>query len=132
MVDTMIVSGLKTASSALIFTLPCASTGRYVISNPCSCRYNAGWLTAACSTDVIMMWFPLRLFASAPPISARLSDSVPPDVNRISFSCTFRIPAMVFVASFTYFSASTPLRCMADGFPKSSVIVFTTISFTES
>ena len=26
----------------------------------------------------------------------------------------------------------TPLRCMADGFPKSSVIVFTTISFTES
>ena len=27
MVDTMIVSGLRTASSASIFTLPCASTG---------------------------------------------------------------------------------------------------------
>ena len=93
---------------------------------------HAGWLTAACSTDVMMMWFPFRLFAIAPPMSARLSDSVPPEVNRISFSCTFRIPAIVFVASFTYFSASTPLRCMADGFPKSSVMVFTTMSLTES
>ena len=47
-------------------------------------------------------------------------------------STVAKTSAIVFAASFTYFSASTPFKCMADGFPKSSVIVFTTISFTES
>ena len=62
---------------------------------------NAGWLTAACSTIVVTIWFPLRLLAMAAPISARLLDSVPPEVKRISFSCTFRIPAMIPADFFT-------------------------------
>ena len=79
-----------------------------------------------------MILLPLRLFAIAVPIIAILFDSVPPDVKKISFGSTFNIFAIFSCASLIYFSALTPTICIADGFPKSSVIVFTTMSFTES
>ena len=48
------------------------------------------------------------LFAIAVPTSAQLSDSVPPEVKKISFSFTFRIFASVSWAVLIYCSASTP------------------------
>ena len=44
---------------------------------------------------------PALLFALAAPISAQLSDSVPPEVKKISFSCTFSVLAILSFASFT-------------------------------
>jgi hypothetical protein len=42
--------------------------------------------TALCSTTLVMMWSPLSFKNSAMPFNARLSDSVAPEVNTISFS----------------------------------------------
>ncbi len=39
---------------------------------------------------LLMMWLPARRLAIAVPIKAMLLDSEPPDVKRISFSCTLR------------------------------------------
>ena len=94
-----------------------SSTGMTVISYPCSFSHSRGAETAACSKDVVMMCFPCLQLAYAVPTRAQLSDSVPPEVKKISFSCTFRVLAMADAASFTYRSASTPFKCMADGLP---------------
>ena len=53
----------------------------------------------------------------AVPIRAMLLLSVPPEVNRISFSFTFRVFATRAAAWRTYCSASMPLRCLAEGLP---------------
>ena len=53
--EKKITSGLNAFSNASSFTTPCPSTGRMVTSNPCSCRKATGWLTAACSTAVVIM-----------------------------------------------------------------------------
>lgn len=66
-------------------------------SYPCSSRYAIVADTDGCSMDVVITCFPLRLFASATPIIARLLDSVPPDVKQISFSCTFNVFAIFFL-----------------------------------
>ncbi len=66
---------------------------------------------------VVMMCLPLLALARALPRMAKLLDSVPPEVNTISFSLHRKVLAMMAEASFTYCSASTPFWCMEEGFP---------------
>lgn len=61
---------------------------------------------------VVIICFPLRFPAIALPITAKLSDSVPPDVKKISFSDTLRIPAKISFACLKYFSATIPFGAL--------------------
>ena len=115
--DTRIVSGQIACFNSSGSICPCLSTFRNVIRNPCSSRNSNGLYTDACSILVDMIWFPLLRFAKAAPISAMLLDSVPPEVNMISFGSAFSVPAMMSCASFIYCSASAPFRCLEDGLP---------------
>ena len=103
-----------------------------MISNPSSSRKRIVFLTDACSTLVVIICLPARWFASAVPMIARLFDSVPPEVNTISFSWQRSVFAMAVAASLTYFSASTPFICIEDGFPKSTVNASTILFFAAS
>ena len=47
----------------------------------------------------VIRWFPLRRFALAHPMSARLSLSVPPEVKKTSFAFTFKSFEIVSFAS---------------------------------
>src|SRR3989441_9178659 len=64
---------------------PSGCTGTYVTSEPCRSRRLATSRPARCSMTVVTMWFPFSRYISATPLRARLIDSVPPDVNTISF-----------------------------------------------
>ena len=66
---------------------------------------------------VVIICFPFLLLAVAAPISARLLDSVPPEVNTISFGWHFISDAILSAASLTYFSAAIPFVCLDEGFP---------------
>ena len=79
-----IVSGVMAASTAAGSTMPYPSTGRYVTAKPCSSSHSQVWVIAWCSTADVMMWFPFPRCANATPLSAQLSDSVPPLVKKIS------------------------------------------------
>ena len=116
-IDTNIVSSLISFFSASKSTTPYSSTGRYTTLYPIFSKYFIGFATEECSTFVVITLFPLLLFASTEPIIAILLDSVPPDVKYISLLSTFKISAIQSLASFIYFSASTPIICIEDGFP---------------
>ena len=98
-IETRIVSSHTASRSSSSEMIPSASTFRYVTRKPSSSKYPVTAETDACSIDVVIIWFPALLFASAAPISAVLFDSVPPDVKRISFSSTFNVFAIFFLAS---------------------------------
>ncbi len=79
-------------------------------------------ITALCSVTHVMMWFPFSRYISATPLIARLSDSVAPLVNTISFGLAPMRSAICLRAFSTASSASHPngwLRLAA--FPKCSV-----------
>ena len=64
------------------------------------------------------MWPPGR--APATPLTARLSDSVPPEVNTISSGVTPRKPAMLSRATSMPSRASRPKPWMLEALPKRS------------
>ena len=64
-----------------------------------------------------MICLPCRFFASAAPNSARLLDSVPPEVKIISFGSHFKDFAITALAYLIYCSARMPLPCSEEGFP---------------
>ena len=97
--DTRMVSSLSDALSVSGSTCPAAFTGRYVTSKPFFSRNAQLSSTAGCSITVVIMCLPRLLPARAAPIIAILSPSVPPDVKKISFSLTLRIPAKISLAS---------------------------------
>src|SRR6266581_3437838 len=66
-------------------TSPSGWTGTYVISYPCRSSRLHTSRPARCSIAVVTMWLPFSRYISTAPLSARLIDSVPPDVNTISF-----------------------------------------------
>ncbi len=66
---------------------------------------------------VVTIRRPSRRFACAAPNRARLFDSVPPDVNRISSSRASRSSAAACRAAVSSRSASKPIVCRDDGFP---------------
>ena len=86
MTDTMIVSSSTSSTNRSTSTTPSFPVGILTTSNPISSRNVSGLPTEACSTAVVMILLPALLLASAPPIRAMLLDSVPPDVNTISFA----------------------------------------------
>ena len=75
--------------------------------------------TALCSMgDVTMVWrAPVRMVRQ-PPSTARLSDSVPPEVMTTSSTCAPKQRATRSRASSSAARASRPQRCVDDGFPK--------------
>ena len=84
--DTSVVSGVIAVFRSSILICPFSSTGRNVTVNPQLSRYFIVSSIAGCSISDVMRCFPLLAYALAVPISARLSDSVPPDVKMISLS----------------------------------------------
>ena len=86
MTETSIVSSSRASFNASSETTPSDPTGRNVTLNPLSSRYRNGSFTEECSIPDTITWFPFLLFAIAAPIIAMLLDSVPPEVNTISFS----------------------------------------------
>ena len=79
--ETKIVSSVIASFSSSSWTTPSWSTGKYVTSYPSCSKCFIGLFTDACSTFVVMIFFPLLLLASTAPIIAQLFDSVPPDVK---------------------------------------------------
>ena len=79
-------------------------------------------MIALCSVTAVMMWLPFSRYISATPLIARLSDSVAPLVNTISFGFAPMRSAICLRAFSTASSASHPngwLRLAA--LPKCSV-----------
>src|SRR5437899_1836155 len=88
---------------------PSGCTGTYVTSEPCRSRRLATSRPARCSMTVVTMWFPFSRYISATRLRARLIDSVPPDVNTISFGSRAPISAASWLrAVSTAASASHP------------------------
>ena len=103
-------------------TTPDALTGR-MISSPPSCRRAcAAASTALCSiADTATRNGPPRSrAASAEPITARLSASVPPEVKTTWAGSAPSASAIVRFASSTPPRAARPNRCADEGFPKTS------------
>jgi len=121
MIETSIVSFLIAFSRSSGLTYPSLSTGKYVISNPCVCSHLQLFSTQSCSIFVVMICFPLSLFANAIPFIAKLFDSVPPDVKIISSSFAPIDFAIVVLDSSTACLAHTPIMCSDDAFPYFSV-----------
>src|SRR5690348_3176489 len=112
------------SSNASSETAPSPSTGRMTSSPPRWTTACAAASTALCSmADTATRNGPPRSrAASAAPITARLSASVPPDVK---ITCPGSTPppktsAIVRFASSTPARAVRPKRCAEDGFPKAS------------
>ena len=93
---------------------PSAFTGKYVTRRPDFSRCLHVSSTALCSVTAVMMWLPFSRYISATPLSARLFDSVAPEVKIISFAVApisfaicyarslhrlFRLPAEAVVAA---------------------------------
>ena len=76
--------------------------------------------TAGCSISLVIMHF-LSGNALHTPFIARLSDSVPPDVNMISSGFAPMLFAMAFLAFSSACLAFCPYECTEDAFPYSSV-----------
>src|SRR6266704_1572350 len=112
------------AASASSATAPDASTGRMISSPPSRATACAAARTALCSiADTATRNGPPRArAASAHPITARLSASVPPDV-KITWPGSAPPPsavAIVRLASSMPARAARPYRCAEDGLPKAS------------
>jgi hypothetical protein len=69
----------------------------------------------------MMMCFPFWDCISAPEISAQLSDSVPPEVKKISDWSQFRQLAICSLAFFTAALGFLDMECMLEGFAYSSM-----------
>src|SRR5256886_14771164 len=103
-------------------TWPWPSTGRMISSPPRRATACAAARTALCSiADTATRNGPPRSrAASAHPITARLSASVPPDVKITWPGSAPSAAAMLRFASSTPARAARPKRCGEDGFPKAS------------
>jgi DNA-binding transcriptional regulator YdaS (Cro superfamily) len=113
--DTNAVSPSITSDNESVLTRPSPSTGSMAISYPASFRRAHASSTAECSTaDVITFFFPER--RTVPKI-ARLSDSVPPEVNVMRDGRQFNASATLFLAADTAFAAESPMECMLLGLP---------------
>jgi len=92
------------------------------------------WRTAWCSMDEVTMWRPLDAYANAAPWSARLSDSVPPDVKTTSLGCAPMAAATLALAASIASCASAPNECSDEGLPysvrKYGVIASSTLGST--
>ena len=78
---TRTVSGCTARSRAAVSTMPSAPTGAYVTEKPRACNDCAAPSTAGCSIAETMICLPFAADASAAPIIAQLSDSLPPEVK---------------------------------------------------
>ena len=85
--------------------------------NPSFSSARHGSRTAGCSTFVVMMWLPRRVYARAMPVIARLSLSVAPEVKMISFSFAPRARATVRRDSRSARSASMPFLWTLEALP---------------
>ena len=109
------------ASNVSGCTRPTPSTGSHSMTAPsCSASHRAASITAWCSTALARM----RLRAGSSlrrcqyrPLTARLSDSVPPPVKRTSLGRAPRAAASVSRASSTSRRAARPDACSDDGLP---------------
>ena len=88
-----------------ISTIPYSSTGRYLTLKPCFSRCLQVSRTAGCSMAEVIICGPLAsllfLLRYATPLMARLSDSVPPAVNIISFASPPNVSAIFSLDSST-------------------------------
>ncbi len=121
MTETSAVSGRMAAAIASACTTPRSSGATRVTVNPSRSRASAAWRTASCSIALTITWRPLKGTARAPPITPRLSDSVPPLVKTISPGAAFRSAATWARASSSPPFASWPKAWTLEALPKCSV-----------
>ena len=115
--DTSVVSGRTARSSASGCTRPPGSTSTSVISKPCTrARWSAEASTASCSIGEMTTCLP-RGFASARPLTARLSASVPPLVKTTSPGRQPTTAATAARAAESARAASSPRPWLLDGLP---------------
>ena len=84
MTETRTVSGRIAAATSAAATIPDGPTPTRVTSKPSRSSDRHGSSTAACSIAVVTMWRPFPACDRAIPFTARLSDSVAPEVKTIS------------------------------------------------
>ena len=115
---TSTVSYRTAASTSSTSTLPSgrgATTSRW--QSPRSANHRAAASTAGCSTAVVTTCGVVRRASRAAhtiPLMARLSASVPPEVNTTSWGLQCSAPATCSRASSTTVRASWPAACGAD------------------
>mgnify|MGYP001792476501 CR=1 FL=1 len=103
-----IVRSVMAARSRSRSTRPSRFTGRYVTSKPSFSRCLHVSMTALCSVTTVIRWFPFSRYMWAAPLIARLSDSVAPLVNTISFAVAPINSAHCLCATSTASSPSPP------------------------
>ena len=81
---TKVVSGLRAAATSSGRTTPSRPGRTYEASQPSVSSSPTAFRTAWCSMLLTTTWRPSPLSASAAPMTAALSDSVPPLVNTTS------------------------------------------------
>src|SRR5690606_10370672 len=114
--------------------LPLDSGSMYVISKPnLSERYIIVSRTAICSMEEVIMWFlPEFRCDKAIPLSAKLLDSVPPEVKKISLGLAPMNAAIMSLESSRATLAGFPRAWMDDALPyfsvKYGIISATTVS----
>ncbi len=118
--DTTAGPAARAASSASSRTTPLPSTGRTSSSPPSRATAWAAASTALCSVahTAARIRRPAARAASAPPITARLSASVPPEVNTTWLGSAPTAAATLRRASSRPARAARPNRWALDGLPK--------------
>src|SRR6266545_1974330 len=108
--------GRSTAASPSSSTLPAWSTGARSRLAPASATaHSAAWSTAWCSTAEATSWRPPGSRASTVPLTARLSASVPPEVNTTWEGAAPTRAATCSLAVSTAARAARPGPCWLDG-----------------
>ena len=114
--------GAERAATSSAATSPTRPTATRVTSKPSRSSERQGSRTAACSMDVVTMCRPRPHGARAAPRTARLSDSVAPDVKTISSAEAPTSAATCARASSTARCASWPKPWLRlEGLPNRSV-----------
>ena len=122
MIEASTVSFLIESLNMSRSTTPYLSTERYVTSNPsCSSKNLHVSSTAECSVFDVITCLPFSRFARATPFIAKLSLSVPPDVNTMSTDSVPIVLAITSLEDSTALSAAWPLECTLDALPYSSL-----------
>ena len=122
MTDTTAGCGREGRSSAARSTTPRRSTGRMDSAPPSRATACAAARTALCSVAqaAACIGRPAAPAASAAPMTARLSASVPPEVKITWFGSAPTAAATLRRASSTPARAVRPKRCALDGLPKAA------------
>ena len=120
MTEIRTVSGLMAFFSSSSFSTPSESTPTLVTENPLFSRYCAVSSMAWCSMAETMRCLPLDSSISMVPMRAQLSDSVPPEVKKISFGSALRHSAICPLAFWMAARGVLDIPWMLEGFAYSS------------